>query len=42
MYVSASQKWADLIVDEGLATASIALLTNRMVLVVPKGKPGRD
>jgi molybdate transport system substrate-binding protein len=41
LFLSASKQWADKVSDEGLATADIELLTNRLVIVVPKGNPAR-
>jgi molybdate transport system substrate-binding protein len=41
LFLSASQQWADKVIDEGLATADVELLTNRLVIVVPKGNPAR-
>ena len=39
LFLSASQQWADEIQKGGQADAMVRLLTNRLVLVVPKGNP---
>lgn len=39
LFLSASKQWADKVNDEGLVTTDIELLTNRLVIVVPKGNP---
>jgi molybdate transport system substrate-binding protein len=39
LFLSASPIWADYVADAGLAKRSIHLLTNRLVIVVPKGNP---
>jgi molybdate transport system permease protein len=39
LFLSANEKWADLIRDKGLALATKALLGNTLVLVVPRGNP---
>jgi molybdate transport system substrate-binding protein len=39
VFLSASQKWADVIQEKGLAETSRPLLTNRLVLIVPQGNP---
>ncbi|TWT82940.1 Molybdate-binding periplasmic protein precursor [Planctomycetes bacterium CA13] len=41
VFVSANQQWADAIIESGIAEESTPLLTNRLVLVVPKGNPAR-
>jgi len=41
LFLSASQDWADQLREKGLAVAAHPLLTNELVLVVPKGNPGR-
>ncbi len=41
LFFSASKQWADKIIDEGLAAADVELLTNRLVIVVPRGNPAR-
>jgi molybdate transport system substrate-binding protein len=40
LFLSANQQWADEITNAGKATASARLLTNRLVIVVPKDNPG--
>ncbi|MCO6459516.1 MAG: molybdate ABC transporter substrate-binding protein, partial [Pirellulaceae bacterium] len=39
IYLSANMKWADAVAEQGLAEETVELLTNRMVLVVPRGNP---
>jgi molybdenum ABC transporter molybdate-binding protein len=39
LFLSASREWATKVEDEGLAENSKELLTNKLVLVVPKGNP---
>ncbi|MCU0709019.1 MAG: molybdate ABC transporter substrate-binding protein, partial [Pirellula sp.] len=39
LFLSASPTWANYVADAGLAKRSIHLLTNRLVIVVPKGNP---
>lgn len=39
LFLSANAQWADKVGEDGLATASTPLLTNRLVLVVPRGNP---
>jgi molybdate transport system substrate-binding protein len=39
IFVSASQQWADEVEKKGLAERSVPLLTNSIVLIVPKGNP---
>ena len=39
LFLSASQEWADKIEEEGLSAQQVRLLTNKLVLVVPKGNP---
>lgn len=39
LFLSASKEWADKIDEGGLADARAELLTNRLVVVVPKGNP---
>jgi molybdate transport system substrate-binding protein len=39
LFLSASQEWAEQVAKEGLAAKSVPLLTNDLVLVVPKGNP---
>lgn len=41
LFLSASRQWADKVIDEGLASADINLLTNRLVIVVPQGNPAK-
>ena len=41
LFLSASPQWADEIVKANQAAESVRLLTNRLVLVVPKGNPGQ-
>jgi molybdate transport system substrate-binding protein len=40
VFLSASEQWADLVKDRGLAAASTSLLTNSLVIVAPRGNPG--
>ena len=39
VFLSASRQWATAITEAGLASETVELLTNRMVLIVPKGNP---
>jgi len=39
VFLSANRQWATAIETEGLVTANVDLLANRMVLIVPKGNP---
>jgi molybdate transport system substrate-binding protein len=39
VYLSANQQWADAVESAGLAVKSRSLLTNGLVIVVPKGNP---
>jgi molybdate transport system substrate-binding protein len=39
LFLSASKQWSEKVIDEGQATADVELLTNRLVIVVPKGNP---
>jgi len=39
VFLSANKQWADVLSRDGLATETVELLTNRMVLIVPKGNP---
>jgi molybdate transport system substrate-binding protein len=41
LFLSANAKWADEIQKGGLAAESIQLLTNHLVIVVPKGNPAQ-
>ncbi|MCO5296625.1 MAG: molybdate ABC transporter substrate-binding protein [Fimbriimonadaceae bacterium] len=41
VFLSASKEWGDLLDSHGWARASIDLLANRLVLVVPKGNPAQ-
>jgi molybdate transport system substrate-binding protein len=41
VFLSANQKWADALKDKGLVEKSQPLLTNRLVLIVPKGNPDK-
>jgi molybdate transport system substrate-binding protein len=41
VFLSASQEWADAIAKAGQAEAIARLLTNQLVIVVPKGNPGQ-
>ncbi len=41
VFLSANEKWADVVVDQGLAIKKVNFLTNRLVLIVPKGNPAR-
>jgi molybdate transport system substrate-binding protein len=41
LFLSANEKWADLVQEEGYAQESLPLLTNRLVLIAPKGNPGK-
>jgi molybdate transport system substrate-binding protein len=39
LFLSASTQWADHVKDKGFAQETLPLLTNNLVLVVPKGNP---
>jgi molybdate transport system substrate-binding protein len=39
LFLSASQQWADEIEKRGLAEQSVPLLTNKLVMIVPRGNP---
>lgn len=39
LFLSASEVWADAVEKEGLVAQRVDLLTNRLVLVVPRGNP---
>lgn len=39
LFLSAHEKWAQVVVDKGLSEATRPLLTNQLVIVVPKGNP---
>jgi molybdate transport system substrate-binding protein len=39
LFLSASPEWADKLAEEGLSAARVDLLTNRLVVVVPRGNP---
>lgn len=39
LYLPASQEWADTVADAGLVRCQQRLLTNRLVLIVPRGNP---
>jgi molybdate transport system substrate-binding protein len=41
LFLSANQQWADDVSKAGLAESSVRLLTNQLVLVVPKDNPAR-
>ena len=41
VYLAANSKWADVVTDEGLVAETVSLLTNRLVLIVPRGNPAR-
>ena len=41
LFLSANQEWADAIKSAGLADSICRLLTNKLVLIVPKGNPGQ-
>jgi molybdate transport system substrate-binding protein len=40
LFLSANQEWADAIKSAGLADSMCRLLTNKLVMIVPKGNPG--
>jgi molybdate transport system substrate-binding protein len=40
LFLSANQQWADEVKKGGQAAESVRLLTNKLVIVVPKGNPG--
>ncbi|MGI9455078.1 MAG: molybdate ABC transporter substrate-binding protein [Aeoliella sp.] len=40
IFLSANEKWATTVEQDGLALQRCRLLTNRLVLIVPKGNPG--
>jgi molybdate transport system substrate-binding protein len=39
LFLSANQEWADKVVQAKLSSAQVKLLTNKLVLIVPKGNP---
>jgi molybdate transport system substrate-binding protein len=39
VFLSANKKWGDAVTEQGLAGETVDLLTNRMVLIVPRGNP---
>ena len=39
LYLSASQEWADKVNEAKLSSQQVKLLTNKLVLIVPKGNP---
>jgi molybdate transport system substrate-binding protein len=39
LFLSASPEWADKLADEDLASARVDLLTNRLVVIMPRGNP---
>jgi molybdate transport system substrate-binding protein len=39
VFLSANEQWADAVAEKGLTLETVDLLTNRMVLVAPKGNP---
>src|SRR5262245_44914166 len=39
LFLSASQEWADKVTEAKLSSQQVKLLTNKLVLVVPKGNP---
>lgn len=41
LFLSASQQWADEVQQKDLAEKSVRLLTNKLVIVVPKGNPAQ-
>lgn len=41
LFLSANRQWADAVTDENLGLDSRPLLTNKLVLVVPKGNPAK-
>jgi molybdate transport system substrate-binding protein len=41
LFLSANEQWADEVKKGGQAVESTRLLTNRLVLIVPKGNPGQ-
>lgn len=41
VFLSANKKWADAIADQALASETVDLLANRLVLIVPEGNPAR-
>lgn len=41
LFLSANEKWADYVADQGFAQEKTALLGNTLVLVVPHGNPAR-
>jgi molybdate transport system substrate-binding protein len=40
LFLSANEQWADAVAQGGQAAQSVRLLTNKLVIVVPKGNPG--
>lgn len=41
LFLSANKKWAEFVQTKGYAHEMVSLLGNRLVIVVPKGNPGR-
>jgi molybdate transport system substrate-binding protein len=41
LFLSASQEWADKVKEKGYAARTVPLLSNELVLVVPKGNPAK-
>lgn len=41
MFLSANERWADVVKAKGLVQESTVLLGNRLVVIVPKGNPAR-
>ena len=41
LFLSANQEWADAIKSAGFADSMCRLLTNKLVMIVPKGNPGQ-
>jgi molybdate transport system substrate-binding protein len=40
LFISANQQWADEVEKAGKAVSAVRLLTNQLVIVVPRGNPG--
>lgn len=41
LFLSANEKWAEFVQAKGFAQETVALLGNRLVIVVPRGNPAR-
>jgi molybdate transport system substrate-binding protein len=41
LFISANKEWADVVVEEGMARETVELLSNRLVLIAPRGNPAK-